>query len=136
MRTFLIALAAGMLAAPSAAHACSIAAPDPPPTAKQEVDGSKRAIWGKVVGRTRISGDEYQGEYRYRFRVIETYKGSVRRTTRIFAGTETSLCEAGLLEVGRRFGLLLYKRRGPWRIGITSFITRQRLRESGYRPRR
>lgn len=141
MRTFSVATiaVAGALAVPAGASACSIAAPNPPPTAKEEVDHAKRAVYGEVVSRTPIGDDsEPTGneQYRYRFRVIETYKGSVRRSMRIIAGTQTSLCEAGLLEVGDRFGLLLYKRRGPWRISITSFITRKRLRQSGYPARR
>ena len=139
MRTFILAaVAAAALGAPAAAHACSIAEPQPPPTPKEEVDGAKRAVYGEVVSRRPVGdpGPTPNQVYRYRFRVIETYKGSVRRTMRLVAGTETSMCEAGLLKVGDRFGLLLYDRRGPWKLNITSFISRRDLRQSGYPPRR
>jgi hypothetical protein len=132
---FLTAVAVLLL--PAAATACSIAAPDPPPTPRQEVDGAKRAVYGKVVARKLVGGeaDSNTATYAYRFRVIETYKGSVRRRMRLVSGVESSMCEAGLLEIGDRFGLLLYKRGGPWRIDITSFISRKRLRASGYPAR-
>ena len=139
MRTFILAVVVvAALAAPAAAHACSIAVPNPPPTPKEVVDGAKRAVYGEVVSRRLIGKPDPQPNhvYRYRFRVIETYKGSVRRTLRFRAGTETSMCEAGLLKVGGRYGLLLYKRRGPWRLNTTSFISRRELRQSGYPPRR
>ena len=99
-------------------------------------------MFGKVVARERIGGGEESenpappgADYRYRFRVLETYKGRVRRRIRLVGGTETSMCEAGLLRVGQRFGFVLHGRRGPWKIHITSFIRRSELR-SVRRPKR
>ena len=138
VRAFVVAgFVVAVLAAPQAAAACSIASPYPPPTPREKVDGAKRAVFGKVVSRTPIGEPAHANQdYRYRFRVIETYKGAVRRTMRLVAGTAEGTCEAGLLDVGERLGLLLYKRRGPWRLNVTSFISRRDLRASGYSPRR
>ena len=134
MRAVLVtAVFVAAIAAPSAASACTIAGPLPSP--EERVESSDLAVWGKVVRRTRISGDEFRGTYRYRVRVLETYEGRVRRRIRVVGGTETSLCQAGLLRVGSRHGFLLHGRRGPWKISITSFISRKDLRSTG-QPRR
>ena len=140
MRTALVTVVVvAAFAAPSAASACSIAGPEPSP--EKRVRSSDLAVWGKVVGRERIGGEESEeprptgADYRYRFRVLETYKGRVRERIRLIGGTEESLCEAGLLKVGRRYGFLLDGRRGPWKISLTSFISRRDLRSTGP-PRR
>jgi len=138
MRTAILTVVVlAALVAPSAAAACSVASP--PPTPKERVRAADRAVWGEVVSKEPVDEQADDGrpgqEFRYRFRVIETYKGSIRKTLRLVAGTESSLCEPGELHVGQRFGLVLNKRRGPWRISITSFISRKDLR-SVRKPRR
>ena len=126
MRTLLIAVAAGVLAAPSAASACTIAAKP----AKERVDAAKLAVYGKVVARELVDEDEnaVNSLYRYRFRVLETYKGRIRRRMTLLGRTDSARCEAGLLRVGDRFGLVLARARGPWRIATPDFITRAELR--------
>ena len=140
MRLLILAgVAIAALVAPSAAAACSPPV-GKPPTPKERVRDSDRAVWGEVISRELLgeegAEDGRPGEdYRYRFRVIETYKGSIRKRITFDAGTETSLCEGGRMEVGQRFGLVLDGRRGPWRVGLGNFISRKDLR-SVRRPRR
>ena len=130
MRAFaLIVALLAPLAAPQLASACTIAARPP----EERVRAADVAVFGKVVARERIekgrAGDGRE-VWRYRFRVIETYKGRERRRLRLVGGTEESLCEAGLLRVGDRFGLVLDGARGPWRIAVANFITREELRQA------
>ena len=142
MRTFFLtaSAAAAVLVAPELASACSIAGPGPTPD--ERVAHANLAVWGEVVRKAPVgdpppSGEARPpgGEYRYRFRIIETYKGRVRERIRLIGGTEESLCEAGELQVGQRFGLILHGRARPWRISLTSFISRRELRQAR-RPRR
>ena len=96
------------------------------------------AVYGKVLSREPTGARQPSGigeEYRYRFRVIEAYKGKVRRRITLVGHTDTGMCGAGLLDVGDRFGLLLDGRRGPWKITTASFVTREELR-SVRAPRR
>ena len=124
--TLLIATLGATLAAPSAAAACSIAASP----AEERVREADRAVWTKVVTRTRIGTDERTGlgDYRYRLRVLETYKGSIRRRITIRAHTDGGTCGFGPLQRGERLGLVLEGRRGPWRVGLDALITRKELR--------
>jgi hypothetical protein len=126
-------VALAVLLAPSAASACTIAGPLDP---SEQLDRADVAVYGKVVSRKllRASKPPVSGaDYRYRFRVLKTYKGRVARTITLLGGTEESLCEAGLLDVGDRFGLLL-RGRSPFKISLTSFITKADL-ERAKRPR-
>jgi hypothetical protein len=132
-RVLLTAVAVA-LTFPAAASACTIAAKP----AEERVAAAKRAVWGKVVEREQLEAADENGfgeRWRYRFRVIETYKGSIRKRMTLIAGTDEAACEAGLLEVGDRFGLVLSRSRGPWTITLGNFISRRELR-SVRRPRR
>lgn len=126
MRTAFLVLAAVILAlvvAP-AASACSIAVSG---TSRDWVGNSDHAIYGQFVSRKLVRGEEPPlpgAEYRYRFRIAKTYKGRLSGTITLLAGTEESTCEAGLLRVGERFGLLLDGKHGPWRIALGSFISK------------
>lgn len=129
-RALLIAVVVSLVA-PAAASACSIAARP----AEERVRAADVAVWGKVVAREKVGEDEGIGQqYRYRLRVIETYKGRLRRRMRLLAHDDPGTC--GLrFDVGERVGLVLEGRRGPWRIGLADLISRAELR-SVRRPRR
>ncbi|HEX8120430.1 MAG TPA: hypothetical protein VF549_04105 [Solirubrobacteraceae bacterium] len=121
------------LAAPSAASACTIA--EQP--AKERVAEADVAVYGKIVAREKMTPapDERPGaDYRYRFRVIETYKGKIRKRMTLLGTTDSAACGPGLLDVGSKFGLVL-NGGAPWRISAGSFITRSQLR-SVRRPKR
>ena len=129
-RALVIALVAGLLF-PAGASACSLLARP----AEDRVRDADVAVWGKVVAREKVGEDEGLGqEYRYRLRVIETYKGRLRRRMRLLAHDSPGTC--GLrFDVGERVGLVLAGRRGPWRVGLPHLISRKELR-SVRRPRR
>ena len=117
---------AALLAAP-VASACTLA---PTSSPRERVKAAAVAVYGEVVDRELVRASETpspNAEYRYRFRVLKTYKGRPGRTMTLLAGTNEAMCEAGLLRVGERFGLVLRKRRGPWRISLGSFISKRDL---------
>ena len=122
---FLTALLVTLLF-PAAASACTIAARPP----AERVAEAKLAVYGKIVARELVEEDTngVNSIYRYRFRVLETYKGRIRKRMTLVGGTDRARCEAGLLRVGDRLGLVLDKARGPWRIATPDFITRAELR--------
>jgi hypothetical protein len=130
---FLSALVLAVFGAPSAASACTI--PDLPP--EERVERADRAIYGRVLSRESLGPNERGiGEaYRYRFRVIERYKGRIRRRITLTSQTDSATCGIPPLKVGDRHGLLLFGRSGPWSVGAGSFISRADLRRVR-RPKR
>ena len=96
-----------------------------------------RAAFAKVLRRRHVETDESTGStmYRYRLRVLETYKGSARRRITIVSSDNDGMCGLGRLRRGARLGLVLEGRRGPWSVGIANLISRRELR-SVRRPRR
>jgi hypothetical protein len=115
------------LVAPGTASACTIASRP----AKERVAEADIAVYGEVVDRERMNRapDDRPGyDYRYRFRVIETYKGKIRKRMTLLGTTDSASCGPGLLDVGSRFGLVL-DGGAPWRISAGSFITRSQLRK-------
>jgi hypothetical protein len=131
-RAFLIALALSLVF-PAAASACTIAARP----AKERVDEADLAVWAKVISSKVVATDEATGtkQRRYRLRVLETYKGRVRRRITILAHDSAGTCGIGPLRRGQRLGLVLEGERGPWRAGLQNSISRAELR-SVRRPRR
>jgi hypothetical protein len=130
---FLTAVVLVSLAVPSAASACTIASRP----AKERVAEADIAVYGKVVAREKMTPapDERPGaDYRYRFRVIETYKGKIRKRMTLLGTTDSAACGPGLLEVGSKFGLVL-DGDAPWRLNAGSFISRAQLR-SVRKPKR
>ena len=133
MRTSLLVGLVGALLFPAGASACTIAARP----AEERVREADRAVYAKVVSAERLGADEATGteEYRYRLRVLETYKGSIRRRMTIRAHTNDGTCGFGPLERGDRLGLVLEGRRGPWAVSLVNLISRAELR-SVRRPKR
>ncbi len=115
-----------ILAVPAAASACSVAAQ----SNGERLARADRAIFGEIVSRRLVEDRPELGDsvYRYRFRVIEVYKGRMRRHTTLEAQTQSSLCGFGPAEVGARFGVLLHGKRAAWRIGFPDLISRAELR--------
>ena len=128
MRTVVVTVLAlvGVAILPAAAHACSIAAMP----AKERIARADKAIFGEVLSRKALGPSERGvGErFRYRFRVIERYKGRTRPRIRLTSHTDSGTCGIRPLKVGARRGLLLHGKRGPWAVGLGSFISRSALR--------
>ncbi|HEX2084078.1 MAG TPA: hypothetical protein VHF89_00210 [Solirubrobacteraceae bacterium] len=126
MRRVLVIAFAAWLVVPAAASACTVAARP----AEERVRDADRAVFAKVVRRTQVGVDDATGtvHFRYRLRVLETYKGTIRRRITILAHDNDGTCGFGPLERGKRLGLVLAGRRGPWRVGLGNLITRRELR--------
>ena len=131
-RTILIALGAWLLF-PAGASACTI----PARPAEERVREADRAVWAKVAASRKIDEDDATGtaQRRYRLRVLETYKGSVRRRITVIAHDSAGTCGIGPLARGERLGFVLDGRRGPWLVTRANTISRSELR-SVRRPKR
>jgi hypothetical protein len=117
------AVVALLVAAP-AASACSLAY-EPP---RERVDRADAAVYAEVVEATEVDrNDRGWATYRYRLRVLETYKGAVAQEIEIEGNEEESVCELGRLEVGSRHGLLLDGPGEPWRLSLSDRISRDEL---------
>jgi len=119
------------LAGPSAAGACSVAAPLP--SMAERLRAADLAVYGEVLSAEPVGGDPPGAippdRLRYRLRVLQTFKGRSRRVIRLVGYTSDSMCGIEL-RVGQRTGLLLYGRRGPWEVGMLSTATRAELRRA------
>ena len=149
------AIAAGVFAAAPAA-ACSVLQPPPPdPSApppgkydlvRESIADSTLAITGRV---TEVRFDEplildpfvFEQSYQARIRVSRIYKGMTGQVVLVRGDTGgPGTCGYGKLRAGQRLGLLLYGKRSPWEIDITSPISYLTLERAtggrSHRPRR
>ena len=83
----------------------------------------------------------FSQSYEARIRVSRIYKGMTGRVVRVRGDTGgPGTCGYGKLSVSQRLGLLLYGKRSPWRIDITSpisYVTLERATGGrSHRPRR
>ena len=129
MRGFCVAVVAlGILAGAETAAACTIRETTP----EEAVRAADAAVFGRIVSRVRTDRGRDDGlpgkTYRYRLRVLETCKGSVRDVITLIANTDSASCGVGPYRPGVHLGLLLNGRRGPWRISLGSLISRESLR--------
>ena len=124
-RALLLALACALLA-PAAAQACSLA----PFPAERRVASADAAVFARVLTREQVSRPPPAGvaslpdvTYRYRLRVLRRYKGRVGRTVEVVGSSNEAMCGIGVLEVGRRVGLVLHGRAAPFRVDLASLIS-------------
>ena len=135
-RSALVALFIAV-AAPAGAHACTLTAPPPGSPQADPLHGDVIAVYGEVLSRTQVD-PQASGQnvlMRYRFRVLETYKGKPPKVMTLLGRTDEALCGAGLLGVGEHFGILVTGR-SPWKIDATNFVSRAELRQAKRRHRR
>jgi hypothetical protein len=133
-RILLLALAAALLA-PSAADACTIAARP----AAERVAAVDAAIYGRVLSRVLVAAappGRIDGTYRYRIRVVRTYKGRPGRSVQVVGSADSGTCGLGILTVGRHVGLLLDGSTRPWEVSTRSLISRAELEQAAREPRR
>jgi hypothetical protein len=116
-----------VLVAVPAASACSLAY-EPP---RERVDRADAAVYAEVLEARQVDrNDRGWATYRYRLRVLETYKGVVAEEIEIEGNEEESVCELGRLDAGSRHGLLLRGPGEPWRLTLADRISREELIEA------
>ena len=131
-----LTLTVGLSVGAEGAGACSCRAPasgDPLQWAQQRMSSADAAVVGRLIEVRPVGSRRVLGPADFRYRIGQVYKGQRRlqrgRIVTVRGGRATVAC--GLPdEVGRRYGLLLYRREGRprWRSGFCDLMSASDMR--------